>query len=83
MVSSQREGRGWINEVSTFSLRPRVILMLGTVVAAAVIAIVGFARLIAMALDQFEWGMYSLFIGLTLGGIPLIWRTLGRLTVCR
>ena len=65
-----------VAEVSTFSLRPRVILMLGTVVAAAVIAIVGFARLISIALDQFEWGMYSLFIGLTLGGIPLIWRTL-------
>ena len=65
-----------IAEVSTFKFQPRVILMLGYVAVAAAVVIVGFARLIAMALDQFEWGMYSLFIGLTLGGIPLIWRTL-------
>lgn len=65
---------GGVAEVSTFRFRPKVLLLLGCVVAAALIAIAAFARLIGLLLDHYQWAMYSLFIGLTLGGVPLLWR---------
>jgi putative membrane protein len=65
---------GGVAEVSTLRLRPRVLLMLGVVVASALGAIGGFARLVGFLLDSYEWAMYALFIGLTLGGVPLLWR---------
>lgn len=65
---------GGVAEASTLTLRPRVLLMLGIVVASALAAIGGFARLVGFLLDNYEWAMYSLFIGLTLGGVPLLWR---------
>ena len=67
---------GGVAEVSTLRFRPKVVLMLAYVVGAAAVAAAGFARLIADELDQHRWAMYSLFIGLTLGGVPLIWRAL-------
>ena len=63
-------------EISTFRFRPKVMLMLACVVGAALVVVAGLARLIATLLDQHQWVMYSLFIGLTLGGIPLLWRRL-------
>jgi putative membrane protein len=33
-----------------------------------------------LSLEHFRWGMYSLFIGLTLGGAPLLKRMIGRLS---
>ena len=67
---------GGVAEVSTFRFRPKVLLMLACVAGAAAVAITGFVQLIATALDQHRWAMYSLFIGLTLGGVPLLWRAL-------
>lgn len=63
-----------VAEVSTFRFRPKVVLMLACVVGAAAVAILACARLIGVLLDQHQWAMYSLFIGLTLGGIPILWR---------
>ncbi|HVL69997.1 MAG TPA: DUF368 domain-containing protein [Vicinamibacterales bacterium] len=65
---------GGVAEVSTLRFRPKVLLMLGCVVAAALVAIGGFAKLVALLLDSYQWAMYSLFIGLTLGGVPILWR---------
>jgi putative membrane protein len=65
---------GGVAEVSTFRFRPKVLLMLGVVVLAALAAIGGGARGIGWLLDNHQWAMYSLFIGLTLGGVPLLWR---------
>ncbi|MBA3231948.1 MAG: DUF368 domain-containing protein [Acidobacteria bacterium] len=67
---------GSVAEVSTFRFRPKVILLLACVVIAALVAIAAFARLIGLLLDTHQWAMYSLFIGLTLGGVPLLWRML-------
>ncbi len=67
---------GGVAEVSTFRFRPKVLLMLACVVGAAALAIAGFAGLIGALLDQYRWAMYSLFIGLTLGGVPILWRVL-------
>ena len=55
-----------------FGLTP--IVTLGIVVGMAGIAIVGLAGVISAALTNFLWGMYALFIGLTLGGIPVLAR---------
>ncbi|MDP6579902.1 MAG: DUF368 domain-containing protein [Vicinamibacterales bacterium] len=67
---------GGVAEVSTFRFRPKVVLMLVCVVGAAAVAIAGFAGLIGILLDQYRWAMYSLFIGLTLGGVPILWLAL-------
>jgi putative membrane protein len=63
-----------VAEVSTLKLRPKVLIMLACVVVAALVAIGAFARLVGWLLDNHQWAMYSLFIGLTLGGVPLLWR---------
>jgi putative membrane protein len=63
-----------VAEVSTLKLRPKVLIMIATVVVAALIAIGAFARVVGWLLDNHQWAMYSLFIGLTLGGVPLLWR---------
>jgi putative membrane protein len=65
-----------VAEISTFAFRPKVLLMLVCVVGAAGLAIAGFAGLIGTLLDRHQWAMYCLFIGLTLGGAPLLWRML-------
>ena len=62
-----------VAEVSTLRLRPAVLVMLASVGCAAVLAVAGGAGLIAAALDRSPWAMYSLFIGLTLGGVPMLW----------
>lgn len=65
-----------VAEVSTLTFRPKVVLMLACVAGAAGLAIAGFAGVIGNLLDRHEWAMYCLFIGLTLGGAPLLWRML-------
>lgn len=67
---------GGIAEVSTFRFRGRTVLMLICVAVAAAGAIVGLAGLIGALVADHRWVMYSLFIGLTLGGVPILWRML-------
>ena len=61
-----------ISDVTRLRFKASSIVFLGVVVLAAVIAIGALAGVIAQALIDFRWGMYSLFIGLTLGGAPLL-----------
>ena len=62
-----------IADITRFRFRLQSILVLGTVVAAAGLAILLFAGLLKdLVIDQ-RWIMYSLFIGLTLGGVPLVY----------
>lgn len=63
-----------ISSVTRLKLTRPTILLLGTVVLFAGIAIAGCSGLIAALLETHRWAMYSLFIGLTWGGAPLIWR---------
>ena len=63
-----------VADVSTFRFRPQVILMLACVGGAAAVGVAGGAGLVSGALERAPWAMYSLFIGLTLGGVPLLWR---------
>jgi putative membrane protein len=60
--------------VTRFRFRFRSILTLGCVVLTAGVAILFFAGTIKSLVVEQRWVMYSLFIGLTLGGVPLVWR---------
>ncbi len=63
-----------VAEVSTLRFRRTSIMVLLCVVGAAMAAIAGFAKLFGEAVVDHRWIMYSVFIGLTLGGVPLIYR---------
>lgn len=65
-----------ISDVTRLRLRPASVLLLGVVVGSALVAIVGLSSVISAGLEHFRWGMYSLFIGLTLGGAPVLLRML-------
>jgi putative membrane protein len=63
-----------VAEISTFRFRLRSMVLVACVVTGAAIAIVAMAGTVKDLVIQHQWVMYSLFIGLTLGGVPLLWR---------
>lgn len=63
-----------ISEVTTFKFRRTSLVVLGSVVLAAVTAILLLAGTIKTLVIDYRWVMYSVFIGLTLGGVPVVWR---------
>ncbi|MEE2665778.1 MAG: DUF368 domain-containing protein [Myxococcota bacterium] len=63
-----------IAELTTLRLRARSVLVVGTVAASAGVAILLLAGLMKSLVVEQRWLMYSLFIGLTLGGVPLVWK---------
>jgi putative membrane protein len=63
-----------VAEVSTFRFHARTVLLLACIVGAAAVAILGFAGIVGGLVVHHRWIMYSLFIGLTLGGVPVLWR---------
>ncbi len=65
---------GAIAEISTLKFRPPSLAVLGSVVVAAALAILMLAGVVKDLVVHHRWIMYSLFIGLTLGGIPVVWR---------
>ena len=63
-----------IADLTRLRLRARSLVVLGVVggaAGAAILLLAGVTR--ALVVEQ-RWAMYSLFIGLTLGGVPLVWR---------
>ncbi len=62
-----------VAEISTFRFRLRSIVLLACVGLSAVAAIVILAGTVKDLVVGHQWIMYSLFIGLTLGGVPLLW----------
>ncbi len=67
-----------IAEVTTLKFKVRSVVVLGCVVVAAALGILlldGAGKRPAVA---HRWIMYSLFIGLTLGGVPIVWRMIGK-----
>lgn len=65
-----------IAEVTTLRFRMRTLLSLGLIVGSAGLAIGLFAGVVKNLVVDHRWAMYSIFIGLTLGGVPLIWKLL-------
>ena len=63
-----------IAEVTTLKLRPRPIVLLAAIAGTMAISILLFAGLMRTLVIEQRWVMYSLFVGLTLGGVPLVWR---------
>lgn len=71
---------GGVAEITTFRFRLRSLLLLAAVAVGALAAIIGLAGPVKDLVVDHRWIMYSLFIGLTLGGVPVIWRLLKRLS---
>lgn len=63
-----------IAELTRFKFRFRSLLTLGCIVLAAGLAILLLAGVLKDLVVDHRWVMYSLFIGLTLGGVPIVWR---------
>jgi putative membrane protein len=63
-----------IADVTTLKLKLASIAVLGSVVVAAAMAILLLAGPVKQLVVDHRWIMYSLFIGLTLGGVPVVWR---------
>ncbi len=63
-----------IADVTTFRFNRRALLTLGCVVGSAFLIILLGAGSIKDFVVFHRWIAYSLFIGLTFGGVPLIWR---------
>ncbi len=63
-----------IAEITTLRIRVRPFVLLGTIATSAALAILLLAGTVKELVVEQRWVMYSLFIGLTLGGVPLVWR---------
>jgi len=63
-----------IAEVTTLRFRLRSTVLLSVVATAAMAAIVLLAGPVKYLVATHRWVMYSLFIGLTFGGVPIVWR---------
>ena len=63
-----------IADVTTLRLAQRPLVLLAAVGGAAGLAILLLAGPMRTLVIEQRWAMYSLFIGLTLGGVPLVWR---------
>lgn len=62
-----------VSDVSRLRFSRSAVLLLGVIVLGAAVSIGGLARVIHWSLVEHRWVMYSLFIGLTLGGAPILW----------
>lgn len=69
---------GAIAEVTTFKFRQASLVVLISVALAALLAILFMAGTVKDLVVHHRWIMYSLFIGLTLGGVPIVWAMIGR-----
>ncbi len=65
---------GAIAELCTLRFRLRSILLLGAIAVTAGLVVLLLAGRVKDLLEDQRWVIYSLFIGLTLGGVPLLWR---------
>ncbi|MEZ4286814.1 MAG: DUF368 domain-containing protein [Polyangiales bacterium] len=63
-----------IADLTALRFKKTSILTLATIAVSAFAAILLFAGPVKDAVVHQRWIMYSLFIGLTLGGAPIIWR---------
>lgn len=63
-----------IAELTTLKFRLPSMAVLGSVAMSACLAILLLAGTVKELVVDHRWVMYSLFIGLTFGGIPIVWR---------
>ena len=70
-----------IAELTTLRFHPRNLILPASILGAASVALATLAGPTRSLVIDHRWMMYSLFIGLTLGGVPVIWRLMGRFTL--
>lgn len=70
-----------VGEVTTLRFRKVSLVTLGAVVLAAAVAVAALAGPVKDLVVHQRWIMYSIFIGLTLGGVPVLWRLVDRPTL--
>ena len=68
---------GAVADITSLRFSPRSLLVLALVAGAAVAGILMLAGPIKGLVVAYRWIAYSLFIGLTLGGVPVILRMIG------
>ena len=69
-----------ISEITTLRFHSRNLILLASILGAAGVVVVTLAGPTRTLVIDHRWLMYSLFIGLTLGGVPVLWRLMGRFT---
>lgn len=69
-----------VADLTRLRFRFRSLLVLGVVGTSGVVAFVVFAALVKGAVVEYRSAMYGLFIGLTLGGVPVVWGLIGETT---
>ena len=67
-----------IAEITTLKFKPRSIITLATIIIAALAAIILLAGTVRDLVLNHQWIMYSIFIGLTLGGVPVVMKLAGK-----
>ena len=65
---------GAVADVTTFRFTRLTFVLLAAVGGTGTLAILLLAGPMRNLVVEQRWAMYSLFIGLTLGGVPLVWR---------
>jgi len=63
-----------VAEITTLRFRLRSIVLLASITVGAIVVIASLAGPVNYLVSTHRWIMYSLFIGLTLGGVPIVWR---------
>lgn len=63
-----------VAEITKLRFKRRHLITLACVVGSALVAIVSLAGPTKDLVVSHRWVMYSLFIGLTLGGVPIVWK---------
>lgn len=73
-----------VAEITTLTFRRQTVWILACVAGAGGLAIATLAGPVSSLVVEYRWAMYALFIGLTLGGAPVLWRLVRPLdaTVC-
>ena len=72
---------GSLADITSLKWRQSSLLTLGLVLGAAAVTIPLLAGTVKDLVINHQWVMYSLFIGLTLGGVPVVWQMIDRATV--
>ncbi|MEK9499497.1 DUF368 domain-containing protein [Gaopeijia maritima] len=62
-----------VADLARLRFEPRSIVFVAVLAAGLAVAVLGLATPAVWLVQQHRWLAYSLFIGMTLGGVPLLW----------
>lgn len=74
---------GAVSDVTRLRLRRSSLAFLGWIAVGFLAAVLGLSGIAVDLVTHHRWVMYSLFIGMTLGGVPDLWRALRPPTASR